>query len=646
MKHVSSLLSLSIPFLLAFLPLVFLPLTQDFYDLSKWTVLIIMTLFALGTAALMIIRSGTINLHIRPTTIAFGAIMIASITSLLLASPNKIEALIHPFGTATFVAFTLLALLSSSFWDNNASRRFLWGLFYSSALLGLISVGQALGIGSRLFSSALFLADPLWTPTGSALATAAILAITVPLLVKGAHEAHVHKRDGLLALIIIMILIVISGLTAILWIAIPKLSQAILPLRDGWAVMLEILKTPKQALFGVGAENFLTAFTAGRPAQMNMTPLWSLRFGANANLLLHLTTVYGLVGMIATLIFLRTFLSSKIRDGMSTSLTAAAILLLLLSPNLSLLAVCAGLLLSRDAQHGHMNTSIPLSPHWLAWSIGIGMLLFTVLGLYGTARVYAAEWHLGRAIAASQKNDGTSTYNLQVSAIRQNPAVARFHIINSQTSLALSIALARTITQQPPATEEELTANRNLIAQLVQQAIREAKVAVRLNTSNILAWEQLARTYNQLIGIAQGADGWAVTSYTQAMVLDPYNPVLSVELGSVYIKMKNYTEAITQFTRATTLKPDYANAWYNLAHAYRLQEDGPRTIMALTKTQSLVVPNSDDYRAITEELEEAKSPVAAPTQPETQPGESTILTTPAPTPVFVPPLDLGEEARP
>jgi cytochrome c-type biogenesis protein CcmH/NrfG len=645
MKHLSSLLSLSIPLLLAFLPLLFLPVTQDFYDLSKWTVLIIMTLFALGTAALMIIRSGTINLHIRPTTIALGAIMIASVTSLLFASPNKIEALIHPFGTATFVAFTLLALLSSSFWDNTTSRRFLWGLFYSSAILGLISIGQALGIGNRIFSSVPFLTDPLWTPTGSALATAAILALTVPLLVKGAHEAHVHKRDGLLALLITITLIVVSGLTAILWIAIPKLPEAILPLRDGWAVMLEILKTPKQALFGVGAENFLTAFTAGRPAQINLTPLWSLRFGTNANLLFHLTTVYGLVGLAATVIFLRTFITAKLRDGISISLLVAAIALLLLSPNLSLLAVITGLLLSRDAQHGHA-TSTPLSPRGLSWGIGIGMILITLLGLYGTARVYTAEWHLGRAIAASQKNDGTSTYNLQVRAIRQNPAVARFHIINSQTSLALAISLARTITQQPPATEEELTSNRNLIAQLVQQAIREAKVAVNLNTSNILAWEQLARTYNQLIGIAQGADGWAVTSYTQAMVLDPYNPVLSVELGGVYIKMKNYTEAITQFTRATTLKPDYANAWYNLAHAYRLQEDGPRTIMALTKTQSLVTPNSDDYRAITKELEEANDPVASSAQPETQPGEGTILTTPAPTPVFVPPLDLGEEARP
>jgi hypothetical protein len=72
--------------------------------------------------------------------------------------------------------------------------------------------------------------------------------------------------------------------------------------------MLEILKNPKQAIFGVGADNFLYAFAIGRPASLNMTPIWSTRFTTNTNLFFHIITIYGLLGGGAFVYFAKTFL--------------------------------------------------------------------------------------------------------------------------------------------------------------------------------------------------------------------------------------------------------------------------------------------------------------------------------------------------
>lgn len=561
---------------LALIPLFFLPFTQDYFDTNKWTLVVV------AASALLLWRSWTlafttrITLRLNRVTLGLAAMTLASFISLLFASTNRIEALIHPFGPATFAALTLVSLLG------NPTKRFLWVLFGTTSVLALIA-----------------LYNPIWSPTGSSLATATLCIIVLPLLVTGIREAHTHKHEGMLALLILMTIVISAGVSMTLWKLIPKLPEVMLAPKEGWAVMLEILKNPKQALFGVGAENFLTAFTAGRPLRLNLSPLWATRFTSNANVLFHLTTIYGLMGLAALLLFSRSFFVKTARHGLSISLFLGLAALLFTPPNFTVLVVCVGLLMIATPQAKEKTITLPT---WLARTMLVLVAFIGILILYGLFRFYSAEVYLSKSIAASQKNDGTTTYNMQVKAIQSNPKVSRFHIINSQTSLALSLALAKNQTEPGE--------NRDLMTQLIQQSIREGRIAVSLNPSNILAWEHLARTYKQLIGVAQGADTWAVTTYTQAMQLDPYNPVLPVELGGVHVQMKNFTDAITQFIRATNLKPDYANAWYNLAHVYGLIGDGQNRLKALEKTKAIVDPASDDYLTIVEELEASSTPAA------------------------------------
>ncbi len=208
------------------------------------------------------------------------------------------------------------------------------------------------------------------------------------------------------------------------------------------------------------------------------------------------------------------------------------------------------------------------------------------------------------SLLSAQSNNGTQTYNQQMSAITLNPTIGRFHIIYSQTNLALALSLVAAINKpENTSSDDQKTKDRQLVAQLISQSIREAKLATSLNTNNVLAWENLARIYNQLIGTAQGADTWTVTSYKKAIELDPKNPILRLELGSIAMKQKAHDEAISQFKHAIELKKNYANAYYNLANAYKVNGSIMDAIEALKQTQQYTMNGSMDYEKVTKEIE-------------------------------------------
>lgn len=628
-------------FLIGILPVFFLPFTQDYYDTNKWMLLAAAGLITVTLASWQFAKSSRLTVSFFPSLIGTGSLALASLIGLLFVSSNKAEAVLHPFGFVTFLVMVLITVFWAGSWSHERSRYLLWSVLAGVSLLGIITVYQFFGVGKFMFPGVPYLGDPLWSPTGSALATFSLFLITLPLLIQGILEAHKHKRERYAATLIIVTIIVGTAAALMLWQLAGMLGRSLLSIPNGWVVMLEILKAPKQALAGVGVENFLTAFSASRPVSLNLTPLWDARYTVSTNFPFHFTTVYGLIGTIATLLLLKSALVHRAKSPVFISLVIAIAVLLLTPPNLSVLIVLFLLLLIADHRHEPKKYTLR-TPAWLGWSIFVLVIAGSSFTIYSLTRYYLSEVAFARSLATAKSGDGTATYNLQIRAIGLNGAIPRYHITYSQTSLALATSVARSITTDATMTEEDKTKNRQLVAELIQQSIREGKLAISLNPNSVFAWENLARIYRQLIGVAAGADQWAITTYTQAIRLDPTNPLLSLELGGVYVQMKNYTDAITQFTRATNLKPDYANAWYNLANAYGLTGDTASRIKTLEKTQTLVDPSSNEYRIITEELDETRNPkVKQKTDDaQTKTPEDSVLTTPTPAPILVPPLEV------
>ena len=144
---------------------------------------------------------------------------------------------------------------------------------------------------------------------------------------------------------------------------------------------------------------------------------------------------------------------------------------------------------------------------------------------------------------------------------------------------------------------------------MIQQAIREARAATVINGSDSQNWQVLAQIYQNLIGVAEDADQWTVSAYTQAIQTDPTNPVLRVTLGGIFYNNKQYRQAASLFQQAIDLKADYANAYYNIANTLVQLEDYLNAKAAYQQTLLLIEPDSESYITASKELEQVEAKI-------------------------------------
>ncbi len=566
-------------------PLFFLPVTQNFYDTNKWILLGIGGLLVLIFWAITLFR---VKMPLRAAfpwgSLGFAALTIASFIGLIAASTNKIEAILSPLGPITFLALTILILTASSMTkqDKVYVRWFLYGII---GLLGLIALYQFLGI--RYFS------DPLWTPTGSVTTTIVLFFITLSLLIPDIIASFKKREEhGTTAFLIISCIIIGVGTGITLFQFIPKIPS-LLPFDAGMIVASQIFKNPTAAAVGIGTENFVAAFTAARPASFNTGPLAAVTFTTNADFFLHILTVYGLTGLAAALVLAGSLVTGNKKDWLFFTKCICLASLLFIPPTIPLLAVIAIILILAEGEKN--PKSFAVRPSWIRIPAGALLILASLASFYFLARAYAAELYFFQSLQALAAHDGTKTYNQQIQAIRTNTFLSRYHVSYSQTSLELANSIA--------GSDSKSDQDRQLVGQLLQQSVNEAKIAVTLNQQNITAWENLGFTYQNIIPVASEAANWALTAYGSAIKLDPSNPNLFLNIGSVFIAQKQYDDAIAMFIRAIQLNPSYANAYYNLANAYKLKGDTVNQGKVLTDTLKLVAPESSDYAKIKNELD-------------------------------------------
>ncbi len=589
-------------------PVWFLPVTQDPFDTAKFFLLIGAALFS---ALLWILGGiGQFKLHITRSWPLAGLLLlgITGTVSVLFISQNKAEGLLTAFGPLPFFSLAILMAFGWSAWEKERLliRKLLIGL---ASVMGVFATYQSLNLGKILFPGIISLSDPLWTPLGSPLALLVYLAVIAPLTFTLIIPGIRHKKEKSVALGSVSLLCIVAGFVITLFQFAPKVSTAFLPYQAGISTALSAMNDPKTALFGVGPEAFLTAFTANRPPALNMTALWNVRFSTNATFLLHMLSVTGIFGGIAFLVFCLSLLPTKLTAG-HFSRALAVIALIILPPTFPLIPLALAIFfVTEEHKSPTWTITLPRIPGILKKGFLILLLPLLVLCGYFAFRAYAAEIVYYRSVKPSATVNGTDVYNIQIQAVKLNPMSSRFRAAYSQTNLALASAIANANrTGSGSAQLENLTEkDKQIVTQLIQQSIREAKATANLAPKNVAAWENLGLVYQNLFGIAEGADKWAIAAFQQAITLDPTNPLLRQSLGTIYMAQQNYTEAISQFSAAIELKPDLANAYYNLANAYRMTGDNARAITELTHTKGLLTPGTSDYIRADNELKELQN---------------------------------------
>ncbi len=638
-----------------FLPLFFLPLTADYYDLNKWTLLILASLLTIVLAGIVLLSQNRFSLHWSPLATALGFLTLAAFFSTIVVSTNKSEALATPFGVPFFGALFILVIQT----ENNHKLQALlaWFLSAGAGVAGLLALYQAIGIGKALLALP-FLANPLWTPVGSSLALASFLLLTLPISLGLAIRYFQKKEEGEGAFAAGITAITIVGLAVTLW-QISKQPVTLLSQTSGWSIFLEAIKNPLHLFFGVGPENFLSAFTAGRPVALNNTDMWNVRFSSSSSFILHSATTMGIAGIIGCIFFIRSVVNPIISHGRflthldtRIALFLSLLVLFLLPPSLPVFVVIIAIIIVAGLDSKSRTVQFANHHAWIGSGIAVGSMLFALAGLFFLSRFYLSNIAYGRALSALDKNDGTAAYTSLIQAVSTNPQSSDFHSTMSQTALSLANAiLTRATDSKQPISESD----KQLVSDFYQLSIREAKLAVKYAPTSVIVWENLATIYRSFLGVAANADTWAIAALAQAMQLDPTNPSLLMQLGSIYLRTNRMDEAISSFQQAIALKNDLANAHYNLAYAYRQKKEYGKAAMELRKTNQFVTSGSADQDRLNAELSEVMSKLTneeitavskAPLEPQPTKKEEVLSPTSEFAPLPSPALTLPSGSQP
>ena len=502
----------------------------------------------------------------------------------------------------------------------------------SALVLALVSMGQYLGVLKKWFSWP-FLENKVWSPTGSIFSTLVfVLASLVYLL--AIVVRHFRSKEkltwqpfaALAAMVILVLGLVLGGLNLV------EAKPVLLSPQVAWVVAVENFKTWQSAFFGAGPGNFSQAYTRFRPAAVNATAFWNALFSSSFNEYLNLLTEVGLLGLGAFL-----FLLFKVFRKGFKSLPPAFIFLSLAGLFLpfdlvlwALFFVLLGKVRGEKAFSRSYSPQIAFIP--LAALIALGWW-------YG--RLLGADAVFSRSLEAFNRGEGGNAYNLQIEALEKNPYQDFYHLAYANTNLALANALS----QQENLSDQD----KQQVSILIQQAIREGKAAAAANPLKADNWYSLSQIYQQIIGVAEGAQQWALDSLRQAVLLDPVNPNLRIAWGGLYYALGDFESAQRQFEIAVELKPDHANAHYNLAAAYKAQEKWEKAALELQTVLSLTEPASADFEKVQEELKEVEGKLPKKEETVVEEGgaggqlqEPPALPTPQASPIQLPP----EEAAP
>lgn len=408
-------------------------------------------------------------------------------------------------------------------------------------------------------------------------------------------------------------------------------------------------------IWGTGSGTYLFDFTNYKPVEFNATKIWNLRFDSSFNEYLQTLATLGGVGILALLSLTALFASSAYRalkpqsmqnphHELRTPLAIAGlvffVILLLHTSTLvvwviGLLILAAFMVVATQANHSLFTGKSGLSDfnRFLKIAGGItssdpseetiridalpGVLLTISFALIAFAFFFGgkfvlADYHHRLALNAVAQNQGIVAYNELIAAEKLNPYNDLYRTDLAQTNFALANAIATAKAPNEASPGGSLTdQDKQNIQILLSQSISEARTAVTLSPKSATNWEILALLYRQISGVAQNALVFSLDAYGRAVFQDPLNPQLRVNIGGVYYAVKSYDMAIRFFTDAINLKPDFANAYYNLSVALRDKGDLTNAQAMAEKTLTLLDQSSQDYKTAENYLADLKNRIGS-----------------------------------
>jgi tetratricopeptide (TPR) repeat protein len=655
-QYTKSISLILIALSLLLLPLFFLTNTTDFFIFPKQVLMVGITLVLLilwGVRSYferkIVLRTSPFNLPV----FIFGAVVLVS----SLIAPNRFDSLLQavPLIFSLLFYFTVINTID----NRNAFNVALSSLMIGAVLSSIVSLFYFFNIYIFPFQS---IQSQYFTTFGSPVQHIAYL---IPvLLLSGLYVWKRYKagsfkefgRDYNLVIHVVSSIVVILGIALTIYkvAALPQ-KPIVLPFTYGFQIALASIAQDTgrmllSFLFGSGYGTYLVDFTRFQPVAFNLEEnLWNLSFSFSSSYVLELISTAGVLGVLAFLfIFFRTL---RTRTNPMSPLFIAVIATFVLSALIpysyvlvtllfTLLAFyCVFLFLEGDKRVDDVVISLVTfkqgllafeseadasrnraRTEGLAFPLVAIALILVLTGFVGyfTTRLLLSDVTFAKSLQQDSLTSGQQTYDLQRASMDPNsisgfPYKSDYYRIFSQVNLALANSLVTNLQGASPSAQQQQT-----ILALLQQSINSARAAATLSPMTPANWENLSQVYRSLIGVGQNSEQFAIASLQQAIRLYPYNPRLYIAMGGVFYQLGAYDQAINQFQIAASVKRDYANAYYNLGHAYEAKEDYQNALTNYQIVRQLVANDPNGVKQIDDEI------AALQGKAEAQPGASDV----------------------
>lgn len=665
---------------LVIFPLVFTTITTDNFVIPKQALLIVVTLLTLLLWGFKILVDKQVTIrrtpYDLPILIFLGVILAGSILS-----SNKAESL-TAFGSLLFTGF--LYFLFSNLIKTARSLVVVIVAFLGGAFLS--AVWFALNFLKLYFLPFQITKSQIFTPLGSLLDLAIYLAVALVLLVylflfwKKEEKVKLKKLPSksltILGIFAVKAIVLLGAFGLSIYSLVKIQNPVILPFDTGFQVSFAAISQDTQRwvlsfLFGSGFGTFASDFARFKLAVFNQSPYWNLTFFRSSSFVLELLATTGVLGLLSYF-----YLAFKVLRTKPFFIPLGFLFLLSLalpfsSINIALFFIVLGIYGSLKGLSDKRFFDVQLALVTLKSGLvavaqndkreikrGLSKVLPTfafilILLIIGSLGTLSGKYMLANKIfqdslVSGSQNKSSDAYNKQLQAVNLVPYNDAYLRLFSQLNLSLAVSLSNSTPKGSSASAQ----TQQTIYTLIQQAINYSKNATDIDPLTAANWQYRSGIYSQLVGYGKNADQFAVQTQQQAVSLDPTNPNQYLNLGGLYYKLGQYDKAVDQFKTAINLKQDFANAYYNLAHALEQKGDLKGALDQLQIVKALIKNDPANLKKIEAEISDLEkgiqtqpgvnnqTGVALPpqTQPVPIPAPATPTPLPTPTPASQQPL--------
>ncbi|MCD6270799.1 tetratricopeptide repeat protein [bacterium] len=339
-------------------------------------------------------------------------------------------------------------------------------------------------------------------------------------------------------------------------------TESVLWQSESWQVGgRTALNNLKNGVLGSGPGTFVLDYAKFKSERILKSPLWQIEFSKPGNNVAEILATMGFLGTFIFLLIIGMVVFYLVKSKMDlerklvwgTLVFGAIVAQFAFYQNMILgglfwlvLGIGAGFMPVKEKRYSFRESpEIGL----VFETVTLVLILSLIAGFFYGIKFYLADYNYQK-ITTEPNLD--KRIELAQRAVRLNPYQVNYQVTLSQ----LLIQKLRQEVQKPNEAQDQATVQN--LASALSFYLSSIK---RLAPNNVIARQSLANAYRDLIGIASGKpEDEAIKSYSEAIELEPTNPVLYTERGKVYMAKNEVEKAKADFQKAIDLTPHYLDA--------------------------------------------------------------------------------------